>query len=392
MAFRLGSTLFLFVLLARNVSVHDFGLFAKCFGVAAILGFFVDFGFAQSLLRDIAREPSAAVMRISEGISLKLLISALVLTATPIFLTAFPSSANPIGLQVLLASYAILNSFSEFYGVSLRATERYTEESLLQGLFAITLLGLLYALRADINETAVTLVGLKALHVFAMHKLVTKRIGKPHISASLKSLGGTARRGMPYAADAGITNISSNIDVIIVSSTLGLASTGIYQAGQKLTQGMSAFALVFSNVYLPKLSKSCTNAAHLMRMSLQLTFLMLACGGIGAILLAAFPQQLVTAVYGASFSELSNLLPLFACLLLIRYINGAAGVILVARGKQKIRVAANTMSMISLILTALTLIPRIGLRGMVYSLIISSLIICVIYVSTLALGSRRNAT
>lgn len=378
-AFRLGSVLVLFVLLARNVSVYEFGLFSKCFGVAAILGFLVDFGFAQSLLRDIPREPDKALAHISAGLSLKLAISMVVIIAVPLLLLAFPSEHNPVGLQVMLVGYAVMNSFSEFYGVSLRATGRYTEESKLQGLYAVLLVLTLVLVRPGIYEAAFILLLLKLLHLTLMQRIVSRRIGRVSLLMSPASWRRTATRGTPYAADAGVTNISANIDVIILASIMGPTIAGTYQAGQKLTQGLNAFALVLSNVYLPQLSRTDPSTASFRTTAIKLCLLMVGCGGFGALVLAFFPSEIVGFLYGRAFDALTPILPMFGLLLLMRYINGSAGIMLTALGMQKIRVIANTASLATLLAASVLLIPTYGLPGMVYSLLISAAIISSLY-------------
>ena len=390
MSFRLAGALLLFVLLARNVSLYEFGLFSKCFGVAAILGFLVDFGFSQSILRDIAKDPDAALPCISDGLSLKLAISILVLLLTPAFLFIAPSSHNPLALQTLLVGYAITNSFAEFYGVSLRATGRYTEESVLQGAYAAILVLTILLLRPGIYETAIILIALKSAHVALMHVIVRHRIGKVTLSFSLKSWKRTAISGTPYAADAGITNISANVDVIILSSLVGLSSTGVYQAGQKLVQGMSAVALVFSNVYLPKLSRAEHKGSVFRSNALKLTVMMVGSGAIGMALLTLFPSTLVDRLYGDSYTALKPLLPLFGLLLLLRYLNGTAGVILTAMGKQKVRVLSNALSLATLLTTSLFLVPTYGVSGMIYTLLISASVVSLFYFSTLARELTTN--
>lgn len=389
-ALRLGGALLLFVILARNVSVNDFGLFSMCFGVAAILGILVDFGFSQSLLRDIAREPAQAVAYISEGLSLKILIATAVFVVVSMYFFAFPSVHNPIVLQVLLLGYSILNSFAEFYGVSLRASGNYIEEAILQALYSGLLISMLLIFKLGVYEVAIMLVALKLLHLLLMHWFVNSRVGKLYLPLSFNSWWTTASRSIPYAADAGISNISANVDVVILASTLGLSPTGIYQAGQKLTQGMSAFALVISNVYLPKLSRLDTHGSAFRSALLQLSLLMACCGIGGSLIFAVLPSPLVDHVYGLKFAELKPLLPLFGVLLLIRYINGTAGVVLTAMGMQKTRVLSNTLSLCVLIVLSPVLISEFGLMGMIYTLLVSAIIISFAYLSVLVRALIRT--
>lgn len=132
-------------------------------------------------------------------------------------------------------------------------------------------------------------------------------------------------------------------------------------------------------MYLPKLARVDAHSSAFRSALLQLSLLMACCGIGGALILAVLSSPLVDHVYGLKFAELKSLLPLFGILLLVRYINGIAGIALTAMGMQKARVLSNAVSLCMLIILSPVLISEFGLKGMVYALLVSAIIISFAY-------------
>lgn len=374
LALRMLGVLLLFVLLARKVPVDDFGRFSTCYGIGAVLAVLVDFGFSQSLLRDIARAPAAASSYISEGVSLKVLISAFVLLSSALYFLLLPHSFAVFGLQFLLLGYFLLNSFCEFYGTGLRATGNYTQEAGVQAIFTTTLILVLIFIKVDIYQVSILMLFLACIRVLAMRQLVRTRIGKTTLDFSMPVMKSAAIRGAAYAMDQGVGNLSSNADVLFVAHALGPTATGIYQAGQKIVQGLSASALVFSNVYLPKLAKFRPSDEEFKRASKHVALLMGGCALASFALLFLFASPLTDYLYGRNFAPLKSLLPSFAILILIRYLNAIMGLHLTALGTQKLRAIVNLVCLLVFIASCPFLIHAFGLLGVIYAQILGSIV------------------
>lgn len=378
-ASRLLGVLLIFALVARNVTLRDFGMFSACFSVAVLLGFLVDFGFAQSILRDIGKSPESAAKVVASGVSIKLFIAALVFVASVIYMALPLPLHAPWTLQLLLIAYAILNSFAEFYGVSLRALGHYREEAIAQIAYTVAVTSTLFLVHLSIEYSALLIAALKAAQLSAIARIACIKIGSAEPRLNLRDWIKTVKNGYPYALDAGVSNISVNADVLLVSGVLGAPAAGLYQAGQKLLLGMSSAALIFSNIYLPKLA-SLDRRSDLFRSNAgALTIAMTSIGVTGGLLLFLFGQHLVHFFYGDKFSGVYQLLPVFGCILLVKYLTSSAGVILTSIGKQKVRTAANILSLIVLIILSPFLMKAFGLQGMTYGLLASSCIVLVLY-------------
>ena len=196
----------------------------------------------------------------------------------------------------------------------------------------------------------------------------------------------------PYALDTGVVSATSNIDIVLLSATIGPAGKGIYQAGQKLSQGAGALALVISNVHLPKLAYISHNQKKFRAQATKSIITMIACGTSLSALLLINPTALISTLYGETFKQLAPLIPLFAGLVFIRYVSGALGLILTAKGKQKSRVTANLLSLTILLIVAYPLTHQYGIAGMIYSQLIASATLASQYAAHIAKTISKHET
>lgn len=387
---RLGGNFLLFLILARQLSLQDFGLFVVCFSVSSIFSMLVDYGLTQSLLHDIGGDPDSGKKHVAEGVYIKVVLSAVALLLVGIVSYVIFDDSRSRALLLALFLYSVANSFAEFYGTALRSVGRYREEAVVQFLYTVSvLLGLSFvgSGHESVLIVAAGLLIVKLIHLAVIKSLVDKVVGLRDGFYSEYGIWGSLRRGLPYAADVGVSNLLLNVDVLIVSYLLGGPAVAIYQAGQKIVQGYSSTAMIFSNVYLPRLSRlKNTDVVQFKKNAIQVWFLMALTGLFGLTALCVFSKEIVHLLYGERFSDLRNLLPLFGLLIGIRLVAAGVGVNLTALGFQGVRVSANVVSLLVVALTSWPLIDKYGVDGMVYSQLMAMAILLVVYGFSLAKG------
>ena len=138
---RLLTNVVLFVLLARAWPVDQFGEFVYWFTAATIVALIVDFGFSQSLLRDIGRDRDRAGDFVREVSLAKAVLAGLVGIGA---LAAFAVGAwdmHTTMLFLMLLAGAMLATFGESLNATWRGVGNFAEETRVVVLSSVVLFG-----------------------------------------------------------------------------------------------------------------------------------------------------------------------------------------------------------------------------------------------------------
>jgi O-antigen/teichoic acid export membrane protein len=347
---RLLTGLVVFILLARIWGPGDFGLFSFIFSASALLALIVDFGFAGYILRELGADPGKAVSLVRNAFWAKALLTiAFIVISGAGLLLAGPQLAPPdIAVPLLIA--ALFLSFSDFFVAPLRALGRYDVETLvvtsanfLQ--FAIGggvawFVGTTASVAYAFALSRILYLGAAA---YTLHRLVPGlALRHGNIAPPLNTLS----KVWPYGVDGVLTNAWGQLDVIAVRAIFGVTGAGVYAAGQRIVQGVSALAPVVGNVMIPKLSRLAKNKdARFQSSAVRTALAMAAIGILFAVPLVLFPSAISNFVFGDKFSALESLLPLFGLLIFLKYVAAGSGVVMTAAGLQQKRVMCQVIGL-----------------------------------------------
>lgn len=365
---RLLTGVVVFIILARLWGPTAFGTFMFWFTSTMLMALVVDFGFGQYVLREAGRAPERCRQLTGEVLLAKLAL-ALPVGLLAVAIAVYFEFRSGTGLLVLLlAGSAITFSFSELLMAPLRAVGAFHEETKIIVVANITHFGVVAGLGwlgFGLAAVAGGFLASRLFHLAVAWQRFTRVIGRPTFPAgSDRSVRRTLRAGAPYGADAGLTNLYSNVDTLIVNAYLGPAAVGIYQAGMRLMQGANTFAPVLSNVYLAPIAREGPQGPAFPRLARSLFLSMLLAGAFAAAFFVFGAEVLVDVLYGEAYRNLAPLMPLIGALLLLRYVTASSGVLLTAVGLQSARVYVISAALAVLLALAAWLVPWMGLRGM----------------------------
>lgn len=339
---RLLSNLIVFVVLARYWGPTEFGRFSFLFSLSALIGIIVEYGLQTYLMRELdSTNDIKSKTVLSEALYLKLLLAPLYITVS-FLVVCLTSNFDDLQLFLPIALSTILSSFAEFFVAALRAYGRYDKE------LHVVLLGNLAQFALAI--AAVTLFGTAIAVAWAMVAGRGAYLLKAFVAipAAIKpdrpptgSLDVARRqisRTTAYAADGFLTTAWTQLDLVLVNYLYGANLTGLYSAGQRIVQGVSALAPVIGNVMLPRLARLARTAdPNLNRTALKVLAMMSLLGTVFAAPIIAFPDSLSNFLYGEKFRDLPAVLPLLGVLLVARFCAGGTGLVVTALGLQKSR-------------------------------------------------------
>ena len=107
-ASKMLSGIVVFVIMARVLGPHDFGLVVYSFTLASIFVLLVDYGFSQQLLRDIGAAPQAIHQLMGRVLVAKVALSIAMLILCAIYLLLFPKDKTTEIVFLLLLLSSIL--------------------------------------------------------------------------------------------------------------------------------------------------------------------------------------------------------------------------------------------------------------------------------------------
>lgn len=369
---RLFSGVVLFFILARFLGPQDYGILVYHFSVAMMLTLVVEYGYTTLLVKTLAENPSALGRLYQEAVVTKVyLLGIYLFVCGVLFVSGLITLEHALIFGVMVLA-AVCMSLADFFNVAFRGIQKFQKETVNVTIasvlhFAIVTPTVFFSqsiLVVGISFVASRLLFL-LISVDSFYREFKVNPWNSHLLFDFSLVKGNLKAGFAYAADNGLVNLRSYLDIIFINHLLGASAVGLYQAGMNIVKAIENLAPVFANVYLPKFASLQNNLSECQRQYRALSGIML---GAGFILLLSFclvPQQIIIFVLGKSYGGTAYLFPLFGIFLCCRFMTIAQGVIATAFGLQRYRMYAGLLTLILLAVTALTLISWFGLAGAV---------------------------
>lgn len=378
-AVRLGAGLFTFAMLARLLGPESFGVLMLWLSVTTLLALITNYGLTPYVLREIGANPASAESIINEGLTGKLLLTAVVFSGATVAAWVLGVDYKQVFLCLLVASVA--DTFSEFLNAGFRARDRFDVETRIATItslsHAVIVAGAVFVYpTAEVAALAYTASRLVVLAITL--PAVARHFAAPRLAGLEASLA-RLRKAISYAIDFGFQSLFGKIDSVVLYHFIGPVSVGLYQAGMRVFEGGATAASVLANVFLPRAAGKSNNGAEfgLESNKIQATFLVF--GALFGIAMAVFSEALVDSLFGAAYGDLATLFPLFGLLFFVRFAAAAWGVILTASGEQRYRTFATIIHWILIAGIAPFLVPGMGIAGWLGALIIGNVLLGFLY-------------
>ena len=190
-----------------------------------------------------------------------------------------------------------------------------------------------------------------------------------------------AKQGSPLAISLFLVNINLNIPRIALESQHGLEAIGIFSALYFFIQTGSIVINSIGQLILPKLSKFYDRGLydkHLQMIikSFLIVFVFSSCGMLFCYL---YGELLLLYLYDKSVSMYSNLLFLFFLLSPFQYLVSIMNPAISSTKKNVYLIWCQLLMFISILITALILVPTFDIAGAYYSTVVSSFIVLILY-------------
>ncbi len=359
------------IILARLLSVEDFGRYREFLLYVTVLNSFAAFGVNSSLLRFIPDRPDLSWRFVNQAVLITLASSALVVGLTVGLNAALGAKLVgdyqwPVALYVLLF---VNLDFWEFLWLAQKRTLAvfgYTTGRLIARMVVVISAA---ALTSNVNVIIWSLVALEAVRVFA--SLLAWQSSKRHESADASgSWREQLRYCLPFGASLMMITLNKSMGNLFVAKLLGPVALAHYSIGTYLKPVTTVLRNSLSDVLLPEMvaqnRDGQTDRLLLWRRMTVVTAMFLVASGF---VLGRFAEILVVTVFSEEYRPAVAIFQLYLLVLLRESID--FGVPVRAINSTTPILHSNILALIVNALLLAVLMPLAGLLGAVAALVLS---------------------
>lgn len=365
------------VVIARAVSIEDFGRYTLATALVALLSPLADLGTDLHVTRLAARAPGDRAGLLGASLSLKLATS-LLLVAVAGAVALVLRYAAPVPLLVVLAGVtAAATSVSGSWFAVLRAARRMDREA--AGTVVSRLLFLAATLAAlALGGGIVPVTGAQAaaalLALVPVMAFARGAAPAALLAGARARWGELVRGGAPFLFTAVVVTVYFRLDTVMLSLMRGERSTGIYGACANLLFASLLLSQALVTAIFPVVAEAGTladaRARTVMRRALALSLAASLPLALGA---AAFAGPGLELFYGAGFREGAPALVLLACTAPVLFTTNLFGHALAATGLQRDVLVISSVNALVNIGLNLVLIPRFDAAGAALATLVTEL-------------------
>ena len=386
---RLAAGMLVFVVLARWLGPQSFGAFTYALALSTLAVVPVNFGLNTFVLQAFGAAPEHKRQHLSEALTAKVLLAAAVLLFC-LFAAPFLSRELLwLFLPLLLAQ--MVESFSELQVLSFRASARYGAEAANASL--TSLVHIVLMLLAPWCTTSVTIIAWVFFASRAIGALVTtwraRKVFGVVPLAPWRAGWQTLKRAWAYAMELGLSTLYLQLDALLIQAALGLRDLGLYQAGMKLVQGLSRLAPILALYVLPRLAANAKNGDAASRHAGLTLALFVGVGAVFGGAMGLMADWITHWLFGPAYGDLARLLPVFGCLLLLRFTETGAGLVLVAANLQSRKVWLVGIQVLLMLAVGWWALHHGGLSAWLMTSIACTVLLLVLY-AALWIHARRG--
>lgn len=372
------------VLVARTLRASDFGALNFAYSFPLLFIVIADFGFNPLLVRELSRDPESSGRVFANFLALKLGLALLYAAAVGIGMAVVAPPPAQRTAVLLLAGFALLNSFTEFINAVFQSRQQMQiEAGVLTGQkLALLVFGLAaLALGWGLNGVAGAYCAAGAFGLVVGAVWLARRgfvAGPWRLDAA--TLRAAFRDALPLTLTTLFVNLYFRIDMTILAKLRSAEEVGWYAAAHKCIEVLMLVPAVLAASTLPGFSKLfLTDRARLVAAVNSLLRLLLILGlplAVGAALLGT---PLMRLVYGDAFAPAGPALGWLAAALGFIFLNYPLSFVLISGQRQGVNAAVSGLAVAVSVGINFLLVPRYGYLGAAAAAVITEAVLFAAY-------------
>lgn len=386
------------LMLARRLSIEDYGLFFVLLSFIGLLGLFKDFGLSYALVKFI---PELEVTKSWDRIKSLILSSALIQLVSAGIITAVLVVAAPVLMKnvfhsdkvfmLVLFAFIFFISFPQgIVGICFQGFQRmflYSSQDFLRNVFLILLTLLFFGWGIGMAAPAYAYIVMYALSFAIFFIIFSIKVFPQFWKAKAEFVSGNFSQLLLFGLPAMITIFGNNIlqytDSLMLTYLTNLTNVGLYQVAQPIATLAFYFSAATATAATPLASELMARRKYKeLRKGVELlhTYLFVVVVPIAAALMS-FPEIFIRLLFGEKFLAAAPALQILA----VGAVFGTIGYInlnlLFGLGKPKLSGKITFACVIANVALNFLLIPYYGLIGAAAATTVS-------YLLMLALSSK----
>jgi O-antigen/teichoic acid export membrane protein len=375
---RLLSTVFLLIL-ARIVGASEFGIYSTAFAVATVFAILVDLGVNPIVTREIARRPDKRPQIVAAVNFLKTSMALVMWLLLWVSTDLVHMSGERARLVHWFGWVAVGTASTEYFSAILTGVERMASEALVKvaSKSVVIVAALIVLFQTHDVFSTVRAMGLFSILSIAVGAGILRyRLGAFGFDWDAPYLRELLGQSFPVFGSMALLILYDSQDILLLNYfRVSDRDIGLFAMALKIIDVMKVLPVLLASTYLPSLSRHA-------RLSLKDFFErakdLLWRAGIAfpllAALIAVFSPQIIHLLYGSGYAAAVPVLRWLLIGFLVMSLNMILMQVLIAMDKEQQLLIGSGLLCVSHFAACAGLIPRYGIMGACYALIISEVI------------------
>ena len=368
-----------FIVLAKLMSVEDFGILSFGFSLSALAVIVADFGFSLMILKDYPQRESGNSSYLSNSIVAKGVLASGTIGLFFVYLYFF-YDGDWLKVGALYVLFAGVASFVIYLQALLKAQNRFNghTESTIVYAIAVTLSIVVYwQFQIDLFQLVVCLLLSKVAQLLWTIKLC--RASFSAFSYAPKLASGLIKGSWSFGLFSILGIFYFMADTQIISLYLGAKEVALYQSVFRIIFILLVISDIVSNVLLPYLSFKFYKKDNIAELVSRIFLYLLIMGCSMFLVLTTFKTQILGFLYTPEYQEARSLVLPFSIVVVLRTVSSLLGNILTVSNRQVYRVITVSVSLVVSLVLNFILIPRLGILAAAWVSVLVHLVLFGMY-------------
>ncbi|MGD9570173.1 MAG: oligosaccharide flippase family protein [Sedimentibacter sp.] len=385
------------IIIARSLSVSEFGTFSTIYSIATMSSIVASFGFSQFLLNVFGKDGWEALNWLRPFFKSQFILLSIVLLTIFIWAYMGPNDKSTRLLIVIMSLYGVSQVMTEITVSKLQLEENFSVLALTQATPNLSRLIIFVVLFYFSNITASVLnvavvyaISSIAVIIFCFHQINRFKGNKLKLKGHLQSaptfkenysVEAVFKKTWPYGLASLFAFIYVQIDIMMVKYISGSNQAGLYSVAYNFFAASTLLPNVLYQKYLlPKYHRWSNSDIDKLREAYKYGYKAMLSFGIGImILIVILSNKLVPLVFGFRYANSVVLVNIISIAIPISYLAYNAGAILATEKYIKVKVFIMAITAVINMLLNIILIPLLSGIGAAISSIISYLVLFAMY-------------
>lgn len=368
-----------FIILAKLMSVEDFGILSFGFSLAAILVICADFGFSLMIMKDYPRIDSSPKIYLSNSLMVKGFFSLMVFIGSFIYLVCF-FDGKWVLVGGLFMLFAITSSFVLYLQSLMKVQnkfDRYTETIIIYAVCISSIIILYWLLDMSIEYLALSIFFCRILQLIWAFFICKDYFSLSNLSFNFQKH--LIKNSWSFGLHTVLGIFYFMIDTQIISIFLDAKAVALYQAVFRIILVLLIISEMLSNVLLPYLSFKYFHKKDVDLLISKLFLFLFIIGCSLFLFFTSFSELIIQFLYSEEYLLALPLVIPLSFVLIIRTACSLLGNILTISNKQIYRVKTVLISLIVSLILNLTFIPIYGIIAAAWVSVIVHICMFIMY-------------